>query len=95
MNRSMIVVAVLLCAGCAHTSPTVKSEADQIASNAQLADAQQTTCARGEIAYCKATQAAHFPGAQKNEQCTCGPNNLYSTYSRWRVTGPTPGERVR
>jgi len=95
MNRSLILVAVFLCASCAHPSPAPKSATDQIASNILLGDSQHPTCARGEIAYCKATRASHFPSAQPNGRCDCVPNNLFNSNSSSRVTGSSPGARIR
>jgi hypothetical protein len=95
MNRSMILAAILLCAGCAHTSSTPKAEADRLANDILLGDSQQQTCARGEVAYCKVTKASHFAFVQASGPCTCVPNNaLFNSY-RSRVTAPTPGTRVR
>jgi len=95
MNRSIAFVAALfLCAGCAHTTAP-KTETNQLASDILLGDSQHPVCARGEIAYCQATRASHFPSAKANTRCDCVASNLINSNARTRVTPPTPGTKVR
>jgi hypothetical protein len=93
MNRSIVLVAIFLCASCAHTSPTSKPETEQLAESILLGDSQHPTCARGEISYCRVTRASHFTKPKAEGTCSCGPNNQFSR--RGGVTAPTPGTRVR
>lgn len=95
MNRSIIFVAIFLCAGCAHTPSTPKAETDQLAANILRGDSDHPACARDEVSYCKVTRASHFSGAQANASCGCVSKSLFNANARSRVTAPTPGTRVR
>ena len=95
MNRSIVFVAIFLCASCAHTSSTPKAEPNPLAANILLGDTQHPTCARGEVAYCKVTRATHFSGAQANGTCECVTNNPFNLRGHSGVSAPTPGTRVR
>lgn len=96
MNRSIVLLAaIFLCAGCAHTSSTPKSQTNQLANDILLGDAQHPTCARGEISYCRVTRASHFSTAEANSRCECVQKNLFNAPTRSPVAGPTPGTRVR
>jgi hypothetical protein len=62
MDRSIVFVALVLCASCAHTPSTPKAETDQLAANILVGDSQHPTCAEDEISSCKVTtRATRFP----------------------------------
>ena len=93
MTRSIVlIVAIFLCAGCAHSSSTPKSATNQLANDILLGDSQHPTCARGEISYCKVTRASHFQNVKASGPCECVQKNLFNTNTRSPATGPT---RVR
>jgi hypothetical protein len=98
MNRSIALVALLLCAGCAHTPST---DTDQLAANILLGDSQHPTCGRDEVAYCKVAKASHFPDtsnateAQASGRCDCVAKSVLYNNARNRVTAPSASSRVR
>lgn len=95
MNRTIVFVALLLCASCAHTPSTSKTEANQLTADILQGDSQHPVCARGETSYCRVTRASHFTAAQSSGTCECVSNSLLKANAATRVTAPSPGTRVR
>jgi hypothetical protein len=81
MNRSIVWVAILSCASCAHTSSRPKAEIEALAADILLGDSAHATCARDEVSYCKVTtRATQTSGLQARERCECVPTNLFETH---------------
>ena len=75
MNHWIVIVAIAICAGCAHTSPTSKAETDQLVEYILVGDSQRLTCAQDEISTCKAT--TRTPAAQAHKSCECQPIDAF------------------
>lgn len=75
--NAIVFVAIVLCAGCAHTS-TRPTETDELASNILSGDSRALICAQDAISSCElTTRATYSPRAQARERCECVPKNLF------------------
>jgi hypothetical protein len=84
MNRSIVLVAICLSAGCASTP---NAETDELASDILLGNSQQSACGSGEVAYCEVSRAPRFPGKNADGACGCVPARVFIANGRTDATG--------